>query len=89
MPITSAEAQRVCDAGVAKAQETGHRITITVVDAALEIRAVRRMDGSRGYNFDLSYRMAYTAGLIKRRYRDMDTFPSRGWFPALCGGTRR
>ncbi len=84
MPITSAEAQRVCDAGVAKAQETGHRITITVVDAALEIRAVRRMDGSRGYNFDLSYRMAYTAGLIKRRYRDMDTFPSRGWFPALC-----
>jgi uncharacterized protein GlcG (DUF336 family) len=84
MSITSAEAQRVCDAGVAKAQELGHRITITVVDSALEIRAARRMDGARGYNFDLSYRMAYTAGLFKRTGEDMETLPSRGWFHALC-----
>ena len=83
MSITSAEAQRVCDAGVAKAQEMGERITITVVDAALEIRAVRRMDGAGGFNFDLSYRMAYTAGLFKRTGTDMAGMQSRGWFHAL------
>ena len=37
MPITSAEAQKVVDAGVAKAQALGHRITIAVVDAAGEV----------------------------------------------------
>ena len=83
MSITSAEAQKVCDAGVAKARELDHRITITVVDSGLEIRAVRRMDGARGYNFDLSYRMAYTAGLLKRTGEDMAAIPSRGWYHAL------
>ena len=83
MSITSAEAQRVCDAGVAKAQELNYQITITVVDAGQEIRAVRRMDGARGYNFDFSYRMAYTAGLLKRTGEDMESLPSRGWFQAL------
>ena len=37
-----------------------------------------------GYPFDLSYRMSCTAGLIKLTGQDMETFPSRGWFHALC-----
>ena len=41
------------------------------------------MDGAGAHNFDLSYRMAYTAGLFKRTGEDMAGMQSRGWFLAL------
>ena len=63
MPITSAEAQKVVDAGVAKAQALSHRITIAVVDAAGEVVALGRMDGAGPFNFDLAYGTAYTSAL--------------------------
>jgi uncharacterized protein GlcG (DUF336 family) len=83
MGISSADAQKVCDAGVAKAEELGRNITISVVDDGLELRAVRRMDGARGFNFDLSSRMAYTAGLFRLSGDEMEGRQGRGWFHAL------
>ena len=64
MSITLDEARKLCDAGVAKSQELGYLIGIAVLDSALEIKAFRRMDGAGAHNFDLAYRMAYTAGLF-------------------------
>ena len=83
MSITLDEARRVCDAGVAKSQELGYLIGIAVLDSALEIKAFRRMDGAGAHNFDISYRMAYTAGLFKRTGEEMAGMQSRGWFQAL------
>ena len=83
MSITLDEARKICDAGVAKSQELGYLIGIAVLDSALEIKAFRRMDGAGAHNFDLAYRMAYTAGLFKRTGTEMSGMQSRGWFHAL------
>ena len=61
MSITAAEARQVVDAAVAKSEELGVVVTITVVDAAGEISAIGRQDGSGPVNFDLSYGLAYTS----------------------------
>ena len=66
MSITADEARKVVEGGVVKAQALGRRITITVVDAAGEIMATRRMDGSGPVNFDFSYGLAYTCAISKR-----------------------
>ena len=68
------------EGGAAKAQALGRRITITVVDAAGEIVATRRMDGSGPLNFDLSYGLAYTCAIMKRSGEELDRLKNRNWF---------
>ena len=61
MFILAADAEKVVGAALAKAEELGQKVTITVVDGAGDIAALRRQDASPSVNFDLSYGMAYTS----------------------------
>ena len=83
MSITMAEAQKIVDAGVAKSRELGYNVTIAVVDAAGEIAAIGRMDGSGAFNFDLSYGLAFTAAKFGQTGEQLSRFADRNWFRAL------
>jgi uncharacterized protein GlcG (DUF336 family) len=59
--VSTAGAQSVIAAAVAKAQELGTAATIAVVDAAGATKAYLRMDGAVLIGADLATRKAYTA----------------------------
>ncbi len=82
MTITAAEAQKVIDAAVAKTNELGKSVTITVVDAAGEVSAIGRMDGSGPINFDLSYGLAYTAAKFGAPGERLARMADNNWFRA-------
>ena len=60
MSITRAEVNKALDAAVAKSEELGVRVAVTIVDAAGEISGFARQDGAAAANFDISYGQAYT-----------------------------
>ena len=59
--ITDAFAQQLLDAAVAKANASGQRSAICIVDAAGELKAFRRMDGAAKLAVQISQDKAYTA----------------------------
>ncbi|MCH7787544.1 MAG: heme-binding protein, partial [Chloroflexi bacterium] len=44
--VTLAEAVKMCDAAIAKAEELGIRIAVTVVDSGMNLVAAHKMDGT-------------------------------------------
>ena len=44
--VTLAEAIRICDAAIARAEEMGIRVSVSVVDSGSNLLATHRMDGS-------------------------------------------
>ena len=44
--VTLAEAIRICDAAIARAEEIGIRVSVSVVDSGSNLLATHRMDGS-------------------------------------------
>jgi uncharacterized protein GlcG (DUF336 family) len=59
--ITDAFAQQLLDIAVAKANSSGQRSAICIVDAAGELKAFRRMDGAAKLAVQISQDKAYTA----------------------------
>ena len=60
MSISAAEARRVVEAAIARSEELGAAVTVTVVDACGELAGFARQDGAAPINFDISYGQAYT-----------------------------
>src|ERR671916_2645575 len=66
--ITLAEAERVLNAALQKAEETDTLMNIAVVDAGGNLKAFSRMDGAWLGSIDIAIKKARTA-----RYFDMPT----------------
>merc|ERR1711973_501227 len=66
--ITSAQANAVIAAAVARSKELGTKMDIAVVDAGANLKAFRREDGAWLGSIDISIKKAKTA-----RYFDMET----------------
>ena len=60
MAITAAESARVMEAALARSEELGAVVSITVTDSSGEIAGFARQDESAPINFDISYGQAYT-----------------------------
>ena len=60
MAITAAESARVIEAALARSEELGAVVSITVTDSSGEIAGFARQDESAPINFDISYGQAYT-----------------------------
>ena len=50
--VTLAQATKICDAALAKAQEMGINIAVSVVDSATNLVAMQRMDGALAITFE-------------------------------------
>jgi uncharacterized protein GlcG (DUF336 family) len=70
--ISSALAERILDAAVAKAGELGKPFTIAVVDESGVLKALRRMDGAALISVQIAQDKAYTAVGFG--------MPSHGWY---------
>lgn len=62
--LTHAQARRVLDAGIAKADEIGQPMNIAVVDDGGHLVAFARMDGAIKASIDISTRKAVTSVLM-------------------------
>jgi uncharacterized protein GlcG (DUF336 family) len=62
--LTHAQARRILDAGIAKAEEIGQPMNIAVVDAGGHLVAFGRMDGAIKASIDISTRKAVTSVLM-------------------------
>lgn len=78
MNISYAQAQAVVAAAVAKAEEIGHPMNISVVDSGGHLVAFARMDGSIFASIDISCRKAYTAAAMKMDTRDIGPLTQPG-----------
>lgn len=63
--ITLAQAQRVLQAALAKADEIGHPMNVAVVDAGAHLVAFGRQDGSLLGSIDIAIRKASSAVLLQ------------------------
>src|SRR5271163_4676571 len=59
--MTMEKAQRIIDAGVAKAKQIGQPMNIAVVDAGANLTAFVRMDGAWLGSIDIAINKAFTA----------------------------
>jgi uncharacterized protein GlcG (DUF336 family) len=62
--LTHAQARRILDAGIAKAEQIGQPMNIAVVDAGGHLVAFGRMDGAIKASIDISTRKAVTSVLM-------------------------
>ena len=70
-------ADALIDAAVARSVENGKQMVIAVVDAAGNLKAFRRMDGSPSLSVDIAINKAWTAASYG--------FPTHGWGAFLAG----
>jgi uncharacterized protein GlcG (DUF336 family) len=70
-------AEALIDAAVARSNETGKKMVIAVVDAAGNLKAFRRMDGSPSLSVDIAINKAWTAASYG--------YPTHGWNAFLAG----
>jgi uncharacterized protein GlcG (DUF336 family) len=59
--MTMEKAQRIIEAGIAKAKQIGQPMNIAVVDAGANLTAFARMDGSWLGSIDIAINKAFTA----------------------------
>ena len=59
--MTMEKAQRIIEAGIAKAKEIGQPMNIAVVDAGANLTAFARMDGAWLGSIDIAINKAFTA----------------------------
>ena len=69
--ITLAQAQKVLDAGLQKADEIGVRHNIAVVDAGNNLTAFARQDGAWLGSIDIAHNKAYTARAFDMATEDL------------------
>jgi uncharacterized protein GlcG (DUF336 family) len=65
--LTFADAQKVLEAGLKKADEIGQPMNVAVVDGGGHLLAFGRQDGAIRASIDISQRKALTAILMNRR----------------------
>ena len=70
-------AEALIDAAVARSVENGKQMVIAVVDAAGQLKAFRRMDGSPQLSVEIAINKAWTAASYG--------YPTHGWGAFLAG----
>jgi uncharacterized protein GlcG (DUF336 family) len=88
--LTQADAQRVVDAALERARETGVAVSVAVMDAGRELLAFSRMDGALLVSIETALGKAYAARSLNRRTSEIapDTQPG-GPFYALEHAVRQ
>jgi uncharacterized protein GlcG (DUF336 family) len=76
--LTSAQARRVLDAGLAKAEEIGQPMNVAVVDDGGHLLAFVRMDGAIKASIDISTRKAVTSVLMAAPTADLTALAQPG-----------
>lgn len=75
-------ADRMIEAGLAKAKELGIRIAFAITDSAGALISLKRMDGAGPYTTALAENQAYTACIWRRNGEDLARIADRPWFMA-------
>lgn len=75
--VSAEAAEALIAAAAARAVENGKLMVIAVVDAAGNLKAFRRMDGSPSLSVDIAINKAWTAASYG--------FPTHGWGAFLAG----
>ncbi|MEA2248993.1 MAG: hypothetical protein QOH46_3522 [Solirubrobacteraceae bacterium] len=88
--LTQADAQRLVDAALERAQETGVAVSVAVMDSGRELLAFTRMDGALLVSIETALGKAYAARSLNRATGDIapDTQPG-GPFYALEHAVRQ
>ena len=69
--MTMEKAQRIIEAGIAKARQIGQPMNIAVVDAGANLTAFARMDGAWLGSIDIAINKAFTAKAFDISTRDL------------------
>jgi uncharacterized protein GlcG (DUF336 family) len=76
--LTSGQARRILDAGIAKAEEIGQPMNVAVVDDGGHLLAFVRMDGAIKASIDISTRKAVTSVLMEAPTADLAALAQPG-----------
>lgn len=74
--ISLAAAQKIVNAGVAKAEAMGVPMSIVVVDRSGQIKAAAQMDGATALPYQVAYKKAWTAAVTGASTADVHGFIS-------------
>lgn len=83
MKLTVELAERMAEAGCAKARELGIKVTFAVVDGAGDLVLLKRMDGAPPYTVPIATNMAYTSALFRRPGEALVDRYLQPWFHSL------
>ena len=78
MKLTTRQAEKMINAGEAKARATGVAVNFAVLDAGAHLKAFRRMDGAPLGAIDLALGKAKTAALFQMNSQDLWQFVKPG-----------
>ncbi len=84
MSVTLAEAQKLIDVGIAKAEELGVKMTVAVVDEQGHPVAVHRMDGANWISWDLTTAEAFTSAAFRRDGADLKRLEEQPFFRSFA-----
>ena len=77
------EATRICDAAIAKAGELGIRASVSVVDAGMNLVAMKRMDGATMLGIEGSKGKAVASAIFGQPSGELEPRADRPVFRAL------
>ena len=81
--VTLEEANRICDAAIAKADEIGVKVSISVVDSGTNLMAMKRMDGAIMLGVEGSRGKAVASALFGMPSSELEDRADRPVFRAL------
>lgn len=81
--VTLEEANRICDAALAKAAEMGVKVSVSVVDAGTNLVAMKRMDGAIMLGVEGSRGKAVASALFGTPSGEQEELADRPVFRAL------
>lgn len=83
MSLTLETAEKIVEAGVAKAKELGCVVAVAVADDGGYTMAVSRMEGGIPLTADVAENMAYTAAVFRAAGKDLLPYAEQPWFVSL------
>ena len=81
--VTLAEAKKMCDAAIAKAQELGIKVSATVVDSGTNLVAMNKMDGALILGIQGSAGKAVASVLFGRPSGELEAWSERPTMRAI------
>jgi uncharacterized protein GlcG (DUF336 family) len=84
MAVSLAEAQRMIDAGIAKAEDLGVTMTFTVTGTDGYPVAQNRMDGGNWITWDLNRAAGFTSAAFKRNGADLKLLENAPFFRSFA-----
>ena len=84
MSVTLAEAQKLCAAGIAKAEELGVKMTVAVADEHGHPVAAHRMDGANWISFELTIAEAFTSAAFRRPGAELKRLEEQPFFKSFA-----